>query len=47
MGDKSPKSKDRGQKQKNAAKAHGATDAQAKQAGQSQRPQPPPAKGKK
>lgn len=46
MGDKSPKSKQRDEKQKSAAKTHGATTANAKQAAQGQRPVPP-AKGKK
>jgi hypothetical protein len=38
MGDKSPKSKQRGQKQKDAARAQGVADAKAKQAGQSRAP---------
>jgi hypothetical protein len=38
MGDKSPKSKQRGQKQKNAARAQGVADAKSKQAGQSRAP---------
>jgi hypothetical protein len=41
MGDKSPKSKERGQKQKNAARATGAAKAAFKQAGQSQAPKTP------
>jgi hypothetical protein len=36
MGDKSPRSKQRGQKQKNAARAEGAAAAKSKQDGQSQ-----------
>jgi hypothetical protein len=35
MGDKSPKSKERGQKQKNAAKVEGVAAAKSKQAGYS------------
>jgi hypothetical protein len=35
MGDKSPKSKQKGMKQKDAAKARNAADAQSKQASQS------------
>ena len=46
MGDKSPKSKQRGQKQKNLAKAGGAAEAKSKQDSQSQAPRTP-AKGKK
>jgi len=46
MGDKSPKSKQRGQKQKGLAKAEGAAEAKSKQDKQSQAPQAP-AKGKK
>ncbi len=46
MGDKSPKSKDRSLKQKNAARAEDAAAAKAKQANQSQTQQPP-AKGRK
>lgn len=42
MGDKSPKSKERGQKQKNAARVTGASKAAFKQAGQSQVPKTPP-----
>jgi hypothetical protein len=38
MGDKSPKSKQRGQKQKNAAKVAGAADARSKQDNQSRAP---------
>jgi hypothetical protein len=41
MGDKSPKSKQRGQKQKDVAKAAGATDAKAKQDSQNRAPQTP------
>jgi hypothetical protein len=44
MGDKSPKSKQRGQKQKDAAKAESTTAAKFKQDSQSQQT---PAKGKK
>ncbi|MFN8545271.1 MAG: hypothetical protein U0807_13840 [Candidatus Binatia bacterium] len=40
MGDKSPKSRQRGQKQKDAAKAHGAAEAKSKQDGQSHAPHP-------
>jgi hypothetical protein len=46
MGDKSPKSKERGQKQKNAARAEGAAAAKVKQSSQSHMPQLP-AKGRK
>jgi hypothetical protein len=46
MGDKSPKSKQRGQKQKNLAKAEGAAHAKSKQDSQNQFPQTP-AKGRK
>jgi hypothetical protein len=46
MGDKSPKSKQRDQKQKNAAKAEGAAQAKSKQDNQSHVPQTT-AKGKK
>jgi len=46
MGDKSPKSKQRGQKQKDAAKAEGAAQAKSKQDSYSQTP-PIPGKGKK
>ena len=46
MGDKSPKSKKRGQKQKNTARADDAAAAKAKQANQSHTQQPP-VKGKK
>jgi len=46
MGDKSPKSKERGQKQKNTARAEDAAAAKAKQANQSHIQQPP-AKGRK
>ena len=46
MGDKSPKSKEKGQKQKNAARADDAAAARAKQAGQSRAPQIP-GKGRK
>ena len=42
MGDKSPKSKERGQKQKTAAKADGATAAKSKQAGYSHATAPAP-----
>jgi hypothetical protein len=45
MGDKSPKSKHRDQKQKDAAKAQGAAVARSKQESQSHTP--PAAKGKK
>jgi hypothetical protein len=41
MGDKSPKSKQRGQKQKDIAKAAGAAEAQAKQDSQNRAPQTP------
>lgn len=44
MGDKSPKSKQRGMKQKDTARATGAASAAAKQAGQSRLP-PGKAKG--
>jgi len=44
MGDKSPKSKQRGQKQKDAAKAEGVAAAKSTQDNQSQ---PIPPKGKK
>jgi hypothetical protein len=40
VGDKSPKSKQRGQKQKDAAKALGAAAAKSKQQGYGQPPQP-------
>jgi hypothetical protein len=46
MGDKSPKSKQRTEKQKSAAKAGSAEAAKSKQAGYS-RPQPPLPKGRK
>ena len=46
MGDKSPKSKQRGQKQKDLVKAGGAAKAKSKQDNQSQTPRTP-AKGKK
>jgi len=46
MGDKSPKAKQRGQEQKDAAKAGNAAEAKSKQESY-RRPQPPPAKGKK
>jgi hypothetical protein len=46
MGDKSPKSKQRGQKQKDIAKAQGAAEAKSKQNSQSKAP-PTTAKGKK
>jgi len=46
MGDKSPKSKQRGQKQKNFAKAEGAAAAKSKQDNQRHFPQTT-AKGKK
>jgi len=46
MGDKSPKAKERGQKQKNTARAEDAAAAKAKQANQSDTRQPP-AKGRK
>jgi hypothetical protein len=46
MGDKSPKAKQRGQKQKDLAKASSAADAKSKQDSQSHAPQAP-AKGKK
>jgi hypothetical protein len=46
MGDKSPKSKQRDQKQKDAARAEGAAQAKAKQQSYSQGP-PIPGKGKK
>ena len=46
MGDKSPKSKQRGQKQKDLAKAEGAAEAKSKQDNRSQLPQTT-AKGKK
>ena len=46
MGDKSPKAKQRGQKQKDLAKASSAADAKSKQDRQSHAPQAP-AKGKK
>jgi len=46
MGDKSPKSKERGQKQKNTARADDAAAAKAKQENQSHTQQPP-AKGRK
>ena len=45
MGDKSPKSKERSQKQKSVARAENAADARSKQERQSQTWQP--AKGKK
>ena len=41
VGDRSPKSKERDQKQKNAAKAESAAQARSKQDGQSQAPQIP------
>ena len=46
MGDKSPKSKQRDQKQKSTARADDAASARAKQAGQSHAPSPA-AKGRK
>ena len=46
MGDKSPKSKQRGQKQKDLAKAEGAAHAKSKQDSQSHFPQTP-VKGRK
>ncbi len=46
MGDRSPKSKQRGQKQKDLAKAEGAAEAKSKQANQSRASQTT-AKGKK
>ena len=46
MGDKSPKSKERDQKQRNAVKAHGTAEAKSKQDRQSHVPQSNP-KGKK
>ena len=46
MGDKSPKSKQRGQQQKNAAKVEGAAAAKSKQDSQSRAPQTS-GKGKK
>ena len=46
MGDKSPKSKQRDQKQREAAKVHGAAEAKSKQHSQSHAPQINP-KGKK
>ena len=46
MGDRSPKSKQRDQQQKNAAKATDSAAAQSKQAGQSRAPLPAQ-KGKK
>jgi len=46
MGDKSPKSKERGQKQKNTARAADAAAARTKQTNQSDI-RPPPAKGRK
>lgn len=46
MGDRSPKSKERGQKQKDVAKATGAAKAAFKQASQSQAPTIP-TKGKR
>jgi hypothetical protein len=46
MGDKSLKAKQRGQKQKDAAKAGSAAEAKSKQDSY-RRPQPPVAKGKK
>jgi hypothetical protein len=46
VGDKSPKSKERGQKQKSAARAEDAAATKAKQANQSYT-QPPPAKGRR
>ena len=41
MGDKSPKSKERGQKQKNTARANDVAAAKAKQSGQSHAPNLP------
>jgi len=41
MGDKSPKSKERGQKQKDVARASGAAKAQSKQDSQSHIPKTP------
>ena len=46
MGDKSPKSKERGQKQKSAAKAESAAQVKSKQDSYSQARQPP-AQGRK
>ena len=46
MGDRSPKSKERGQKQKAAAKAENVAEARSKQDSQSQ-PKQIPAKGKR
>jgi hypothetical protein len=46
MGDKSLKAKQRGQKQKDAAKARSAAEAKSKQ-DSSHHPRPPAAKGKK
>ena len=46
MGDKSPKSKERGEKQKNTARAEDAAATKAKQANQSYTQQPP-AKGRR
>ena len=46
MGDKSPKSKERGQKQKNVARAGAAANAKSKQASFNQAPSIP-GKGKK
>jgi hypothetical protein len=42
MGDKSPKSKERGQKQKSVAKVEGVAAAKSKQAGYSHGPAPAP-----
>ena len=41
MGDKSPKSKERGQKQKDVSKAAGVADAKAKQDSHNRAPQTP------
>ena len=46
MGDKSPKSKEKGQKQKSAATSQGAAAAKSKQAGYA-KVQPPLGKGKR
>ena len=46
MGDKSPKSKQRGQKQKDAARVAGVVEAKSKQDGYSKTP-PIPGKGKR
>ncbi len=46
MGDKSPKSKQRDQKQKDVARSEGAVAAKSKQEGQSHRPELKVTKGK-